>query len=419
MLRHVTVLIAAATVLGFVVRLLAAAILVGLDAPPKGDANPDQIDYELFAAQMAAGNGYAFGPGEPTACRPPGTSFTLLPVYAVFGRSFAAGRIWFCLLGAATVTLAGLIGARAFGPRAGVIAAFLLALYPGHLYYSIHFLSEVPFGFYLAGACLFGLSAGTRPPGWAAAACGVCWAMAVLTRPNMVLGLGLVALLWLLSGGRWRERLLRVAVLLGAAVLVVGPWIVRNSLIIGKPTVCTLLSGYAMWGANNSRTASEPTLVGYWVPCSELADADHPLVGSELEREAAAWRYGLDWMRDNLHEMPRLTLHKLLRVIWAYSESTNRVADVAFRAGWLLLAPFVLLGVIWAIQRHPSTGLLLLIPLVTIVLTAVVFYGCARFRDGVAPVFVGLAGYAIAVIVRRLKRKTSSPDGPSIERGDG
>lgn len=403
MSQRFAVLIAAATMLGFVVRLVAAAILVGLDAPPKGDANPDQIDYELFAAQMAAGNGYAFGPEMPTACRPPGTSLTVLPVYAVFGRSFAAARVWFCLLGAATVALAGLTATRAFGPRAGVVAAFLLALYPGHFYYSLHFLGEMPFGFYLAGACLFGLSAATRPPGWTAAACGVCWAMTVLTRPNMAVGLAMVALLWLLSSGRLRERLLRVGLLGGAAVLVVAPWLARNYSLTGKPTVCTIVAGYTFWGAHNSRTAAEPKLVGYWLPCSELQDTDHPLVGSEVEREAAAWQYGLDWVRANLQQMPQLTLHKLLRVIWTYSETTNRLADLGFRAGWLALAPFVLLGAVWAVRRQPSTGLLLLTPFVATVLTAVVFYGCGRFRDGVAPVLVCFAGYGITEIVRRLR----------------
>src|SRR5207244_3838102 len=108
-------------------------------ASPKGEANPDQLEYEAFAYEISQGQGFVLETGEPSACRPPGTSFVLAPVYVLFGRSYLAARVWFCLLSAACCPVAGWIAHRLLGAWTGLLAATWLALYPGHAYYAIHF----------------------------------------------------------------------------------------------------------------------------------------------------------------------------------------------------------------------------------------------------------------------------------------
>ncbi len=122
---------------------------VGLDAPPDAHANSDQLDYEVLAYHLVTGEGYAIHPGQPTASRTPGTSFTLAPVYAAFGRSFTAGRVWFCVLSALTCVLAVWLGTAGFNRAVGLSAGLGLALYPGHAYNAMHFVSETPFGFWM------------------------------------------------------------------------------------------------------------------------------------------------------------------------------------------------------------------------------------------------------------------------------
>ena len=45
-------------------------------------------------------------------------------------KSFFAHRVWCCVIGAAAVTVCGVTGREMAGRRAGLIAAFLVAVYP-------------------------------------------------------------------------------------------------------------------------------------------------------------------------------------------------------------------------------------------------------------------------------------------------
>ena len=138
--------------IAFGIRLGMTVAFVGLDAPPDISASPDQAEYDAILQQIAAGNGYAKHDGTPTARRAPGTIFTLLPIYTATDGSYTAMRLTLILLSTLTCLLVGLTVTQVMNPRAGLIAAFLLALMPGHAYYAMHLLSEAPFGFWLAMA---------------------------------------------------------------------------------------------------------------------------------------------------------------------------------------------------------------------------------------------------------------------------
>ena len=116
--------------LSFILNLVVSVQFQGLSAPPKSEANPDQVEYELFAYRLSTGNGYTWDSGEATACRPPGTSFTILPVYCLFGRSFTIARIWICLLAALTCLATGWIAWQIGGPLSGIAATACLAALP-------------------------------------------------------------------------------------------------------------------------------------------------------------------------------------------------------------------------------------------------------------------------------------------------
>jgi hypothetical protein len=67
-------------------------------------------------------------------------------------------------------------------------------------------------------------------PGWAGAACGLL----VLTRPSAQL-LVVVVAAWLIWRAGWRS-----AVRFGVVtIVVVAPWVFRNWVIVGTPTVVT------------------------------------------------------------------------------------------------------------------------------------------------------------------------------------
>src|SRR6202142_3090005 len=107
---HCTIFVAA-----LVLRVGLTASFIGINAPPKGETDPDGTEYERFAYFLSIGEGFGSEPGNPTACRPPGPSFVLAPVYVIFGLSFLAARLWWCLLSAACCPVAGWLAQRVGG----------------------------------------------------------------------------------------------------------------------------------------------------------------------------------------------------------------------------------------------------------------------------------------------------------------
>ncbi len=383
--------------IALLVRLGLTGVFVGFSAPPDANANSDQVDYEVLAHHLVSGEGYAIVPGQPTATRTPGTSLTLAGVYAWTGRSYAWGRAWFCLLSAVTCVLVIWLGATCFSRPVGLLAGAMLALYPAHAYNAMHFVSETPFGFWLALGLIGTMQALRGSSGrwvWHGLA-GVCWALAVLTRPQLLLAVPIAGVMVLLAGvcRRWAYlRLFAVQVMI--LVLVVSPWVIRNAVVLGKPTVSTI-TGYGLWGSHNERTFTDPQYFGGWVKASELIDAEHPLTGNEVERNDQAMHYGMDIIRAHLDRMPGLIVAKLWRMVSPFRDTDNNLVKLAFAVGWLGVGPWVLLGLVIAVRQSPVAAGVLLLPILGVVASVVIFYGSDRFRDSVAPVFMILSAYGI------------------------
>ena len=391
---HVSLVLAAIFCGAFALRLGLTATLQGLAAPPKVEANPDQREYELIAYNLSAGNGYGFTRGKPTAARPPGTPLTFLPPYLLFGRSYLAERSWIILLSSATCLLVAWLGTLYGGPRLGLVAAAWLALYPGHFYYSMHFLSETVYGFWLAlacGLCLYSIRTGRR---WADIGAGLAWAFAILTRVELILLVPIAwALLRLASAPTRGQAVRHLAVHTTLVLVVVSIWVGRNIVVMGVPSLSTQ-RGFAFWGAHNTITMSDPAYAGSWVSIFEQVRDTQPLNGTEVERDRQAWNNGVAAVHENLPRLPYLTVMKLWRLISPFFETSNRIALWAVALGWIVTAPFLLYGV-WLIVRDWSANswvwMVLLAPMMATIAMAAVFYGSARFRDALSPLFVVIA----------------------------
>ena len=96
-LTYQRVALAGIVLLALTTRLMLTARFVGLDSPPDESAGGlDVVDYEGLAWRTVSGAGYVLESGEPTARRAPGTSFALIPIYLMFGRSYNVVRSAFC-----------------------------------------------------------------------------------------------------------------------------------------------------------------------------------------------------------------------------------------------------------------------------------------------------------------------------------
>jgi 4-amino-4-deoxy-L-arabinose transferase-like glycosyltransferase len=392
----------AIALLAFALRLGVAAKFQGLSAPPDFEANPDQVDYEALGWRVASGAGFVRADGSPTAFRPPGTPLLIAAVYSVTGREPAAVRIVFCLLSAATCLVAGLLAARAFGRLAGLIAALLLAGLPNHVYYAQHMLSETPYAFAISLACLWAArSRPERPDRLLDLGAGLMFGLAFLTRPQSALCLPFLALLALSAGRNSRRAALaRFARMAAVFALVVLPWSVRNQLELGTLAPSTL-SGHVFWGAHNPQVAADPTRVGSWIPTEKLVDAQHPLPAEEVARGAAAWRYGLQFVRENPGEIPRFLVWKLVRQYSPFQWTPNRQVYWSFAIAWLAVGPLALAGLWIGWRRARGIVLLACVPMASTLVTGLFFYGAGRFRDAEAGLYVVLAAAALARVAPR------------------
>jgi 4-amino-4-deoxy-L-arabinose transferase-like glycosyltransferase len=393
--------------LAFALRLGITARFQGLSAPPKYEAMPDQVEYEQLAFNLSLGKGYIKGSGEPTANRPIGTSLVLVPIYMLWGRSFTLGRLWFCFLSALTCLATAWVAWQCYGPRVSVVSAAWLTFYPGHFYYSTHFLSEVPFGLFVILACGLTLrSIKSRCSFWDFLA-GLFWGLASLTRLQILIVIPIAWLMALRAPKIVRRQLFgHMGVQTCVLICVLAPWVIRNFLVMGKPTLSTQ-GAYAFWGAHNDTILNNPHLWGSWIATDKMIAVNH-ISGNEVEREAAVWKKAIEFVKDNYWAMPGLLVMKLWRLISPFMDTPNRVVFWAFAVGWLATCPFCVRGYALGLKDSRVDVGVLLAPILATVVTSVIFYGSERFRDSISPVFVIFAARSLVEIMSRAARRSTA-----------
>lgn len=384
------------TLLAWALRVLVIRKYVGLSASLDPADGLDELDYEQFAWSMSQGEGYVLADGTPSARRAPGTSLVMLPIYLIFGRALVAARLWFALLSALTCAAAAWVMRPKCGPLAALLSACAVAVNPGLFYYAVHLWSEAPFclAATLATGCM--LRAVERNSQIWTLLAGLCWAASVLLRPQIVFlaPCVLVAAIFVRSETRkaWFKELLCETLVVG---LLIAPWIVRNALVIGKPTLTTLVGGHTFWGAHNGATFHQDRYRGSWKPHFEDPGITFPLSGNELEQERQAWDNAWICIRCYQHELPPLLLWKVYRLITPFEETANQRVYWAFALSWIVSIPCVIIGLIRLRRLDPALFAWIVLNLSAVLLCALVFYGAARFRHAVEPFLMMAAGVGL------------------------
>lgn len=408
-------------VLAFTVRLGMTVAFVGLGSGPDLSASPDQGEYAAILEQLRTGNGYAKADGTPTARRAPGTIFTLLPAYWATSGSFAAVRLVLITLSSLTCMLVGLAAAWVLGQRAGLMAAFILAMIPGHAYYAMHLLSEAAFGFWFSAAvCLTLLIAKAekqRIP--IAISAGLCWGAAIMTKPQFVLLLPLATLVIPLVAWRaasWRPALMG-AVCLTAASAVITPWVVRNATVLDAPGMSTL-GGYGLWAGNNELVLNDPAWRGRAMPTSQVeAGLGVKLPEGEAASDAQAKAYATAFIDEHRDDLPRLVAWKLYRLVTPFQRTENRAVYWAQAVSWVLLAPLVMAGFFLAARRRIAEALLWAGPIMVTLAVTVVYFAIIRYRDTLLPAMVPFGALAIDAAWRRLTARSTPAVAGQIKAG--
>src|SRR5262245_26841540 len=404
--------------LALAVRLAVTARFQGLASPPDPTGYPDQVIYDTLAWRLSQGLGYTLADGQATAFRTPGTSLTLLPVYLVCGQSYLALRLWICLLSAATVPVLAWFTRRAFGEAAALWAAGILALDPGHFYYAQHFVSEVPYCLFATlatGSTLlaFAPAAGRRECLRWDVATGLFAGLATLARPQYVFVMGLFALGALVARER-RRFVPQVALQSAVFVACLAPWIARNAVALGSPTLSTL-SGSLFLGVHNE-TIVKSSLRGTWIRPDPFVTSDWPT--DEVGFDRRCWQEGMEFVRARPELLPGLVYDKFRRLLSPIGGTANVLLRQTWALGWLVTAPFVVAGAFLAWRRNRLATWIVAAHVGGLLLLTLIFTGTVRYRHTVNPQLSSLAGLAVATGIelgRRAWRARTRGLAPRVE----
>jgi hypothetical protein len=354
----------------------------------------DEREYLALARSLARGEGYRYPAEEPD----PGTGqqFGRAPGYPAFLSTFIVPvatdhvprrvQVVQAALGAVGVWLIGVLAARAAGPRAGVAAAAIAAVYPPLVWMPAYALSEQLFSVVALTAALALQKKGDTHsfsqktvgvPVFGGALVG----LGILIRPVMMFFLPLAAL-WMMAKRAYRAA----AILILAAVLVVLPWTIRNHRVHGRWIAVASEGGVTFWTGNHPLARGDGDLAANPdLKQAELAfRAAHAGLTPE-QLEPLYYRDAMAWIRGNPAAWLALEARKAFYSIvpagpsYAVHSTKYMAASVA---SYMLIAMAAAAGA-WRWRRTPAAGpapaALWLMAAATL-LSGLVFFPQERFR---------------------------------------
>lgn len=350
----------------------------------------DSLGYEILARHLSKGEDFAYGTAYVT--RTPGYSLLLAPFYWIADEPpTMALRLVGIVCGTLAIGVAAWIARMLFGGVAAVIAAALVALYPGGIAMSVFLLSEAPFAPLMLlnlGWMIVALRAETTSRRLTfAALSGLAFGVAILVRPSWLMFPFFAAPIGLVFYEARQRQFVIYAVAAFVAVVVMMPWWVRNYMVIGQFVPTTLQVGASLYdGISPMATGgSDMSFVEDFEQQLQVieAEAEGPLPGThESRRDAMMKQAAIDWALKNPGQVARLAIVKF----WRYwmpgttNQSMSGKASVVIAVGYL---PLVVTGLIAAFRdaRRKWTYFLLALPMLYFCCLHMVFVSSIRYRQ--------------------------------------
>jgi len=415
----------------FVAFVLGVAVRVAILANTRalGTKIVDEQHYSQIAQNIAGGNGFAWGPGEPTSIRPPLYPGLLAAVWTASPNNLQAIRVLQILLTFATAVLVYRLGSHVYDPTVAAWAAAATWLYPSLIFANFLILTETLFTFLLIGFVVLAVRLIQVPRLATAFACGTTLGLAALTRSILwPLPLVLCPLLTVLIRGPLTRRLLLPALVFAGYAVVVAPWAARNTRLQHVFTVVDTMGGINLRMGNYEYTPDDRmwdavSLRGdqSWVH-GLAADLPGPSV-TEGEKEKWAQRKAIAYMRAN----PGITLRRavikfadfwgLEREFVAGVQSGfytppawfQLIATAAIMLSYVALVTGAGAGIWIAAPRDWRVHAMMLLPVLLIMAGHTIVFGHSRYHLPLIPPLALYGSAAVVAVRRRVPRIVWSP----------
>ena len=316
-----------------------------------------------------------------------------------------AHQLWTCLIGTATVAVVGLVGRRLAGPRAGLVAAALAAVYPNIWIFDGTLAAETTSLLTVALVLLAAYRLWEFRSVGAAVVLGLGCALAALARAEALLLLPLIVLPLALTqrtlGVRQRVALVVLPGLAAAALL--APWIAHNAARFNHLVLGTSSSFPLALVQANCDDVYYGNLIGYYsfacIPAVPLPRGDETDDAQHFSQVA------IEYITANAEQVPFVVLARLGRA-WGVYDAVEQVkveiyvderhpllAWSGFGAYYLLVAGAVVGAVVLRRRGIPLSPLVAVV--VAVSLAIALTFGQTRYRSSTELVLVLLAAAAL------------------------
>lgn len=412
----------AAAVLALAVRV-AYILIVRHDVPPGGDS----FFYHLGSRLLVEGHGFIEptpfinGIVEQSASHPPLYLFYLAIPSSVGLDGPVSHMLWSSLVGVGTVVVVGLTGREVAGPRAGLIAAGLAAVYPNLWVFDGFVLSETMAMFTAILSVFLAYRYLRTPTPWRAAALGLACGVAALARAELILLLPLLVLpcILLTRTIEFRKKVKWLVAAGLAALIPIGPWITFNMTRFDRPVFLSTGLEPTMLGANCDETYYG-NLTGYFTPqCTESVFGKTKKGDDQSVRNAVSAKVVREYIWDHKERAPVVVLVRWGRITGLYrpAQQLQLDEDIEGRENWVALAALLSFyaaaalavtgGVMLRLRRRRVKVFPLIVPPVIVLFAVALALGSDRYRASAEPALVVLAAVAINAGLSALQRRRS------------
>ncbi len=322
-------------------------------------------------------------------------------LYTLLGEDPDRVRLVQAIVSVLTIGLGWLLGRRLLGPRAGIAAAFVLAVYPNAWQFDVRLFPEAVATPLTVALLLVVLTCCATPR--MAALAGALLGLNLLVRPSAVLFVVTLGVTWWSIEGLRRGVVLVLAAS-AVAVVVIAPWAIRNHVVEPDHFVPISTQDQAAYGSFNDDAAHDSALPYKWRPRpsrdSDLFASRPPLSDGELHDELLA--RVRSYVRDHPDSVPKAFFWNGVVRLWDLRPPSQVTDDATFghrsrtlsAIGLAIYWPLLLLASIGLVRLWRGGRKALVLGVAATALAASVAYTSdagTRYRAPFEPIIVVLA----------------------------
>jgi 4-amino-4-deoxy-L-arabinose transferase-like glycosyltransferase len=371
--------------------ILALAALLRLAFAPVVAATlgylPDVLSYRTAAAEILSGAGI--------------DSTLLMPGYPILVLLAGGGGIGQLVADTAFSVLSvwgvwGVTRAISDDTLAGLVAAFLWAIYPFSIFYAVVGLSES----FFAALVLLGFFAYYRRQ---FSLGSLAMVVAILTRPAVELLTPLLILVFALAIHRlsFVQALKHLGIFAAIYAILMTPWWWHNHNKYGEFVRLNLAGGLVLYFGNNAENRD-----GGGVDAPINVPGYHD-IKNPVEKDRVLQKAAVQFIIENPVRFVELAGLKFMRLWrpWPYaSEYSGLLLSLISAISYLPVLAFAIAGSVWAVRRRNVRVLPIALFIGYITAIHMLTIGSLRYRFPIEPFLVILAAAPLAWAVRRILR---------------